>query len=530
MRRKLNPIVIDDFHGGRDGKSNALKLPSTKMQEVENWYVDRDDLVTRNGYLDRLDEVLAGGNALQSIHQHKDNAQSRAIIYTGNGVIYRDDGNARTDITNGLTISNNRDARVQVVNFDGQLIGTDDVNELFHCKDTASLPTTLQDGVQAKNMPTRARSIAVFKEHLFMLNVTFNGADYPFMAQWSDPSADIPLSVWDNNAFNDLNRNHVGMRMVAYQDCLIFFQDQSIHYCYLDPGNIESGFNFRILESEIGLAAVNGVWVTREGTFFISDEGRLFWIAPFTGLQPPRPIYIGKPMEDFMADVNDDRLAYVCAAEIPEIKGVLFGVPYGSNQLTNNRGVFLNYDEWSRVGGDRHPAFSIWSGRGSQEFAFNALSTIRDGNTRRCLGADYGGKIYNMNQGLTDNGTAIRPILTTPQYGDRNTESIWYEVMLTTDNDSEKQVSITQKLYGEEEAFEQVITAGEDADVLAEDSDTGEEGFDLEVDFLGGETSGKVVAEMEGNSLYTELTMEVLSGLPMSLRALVIRREPGSDW
>jgi len=273
----------------------------------------------------------------------------------------------------------------------------------------------------------------------------------------------------------------------------------------------------------VGLASERGYANCQEGTFHIDRDG-FYWMPP----GPPRkPVYVGTPVEDFWDQVNKSKLNLVCATEMPELNGVIFSVPFGAGQATNNRLIYLNYTSWSRFSDEsdsQHPAFAIWGGYTTDVYTFNALETIVDTNDRfRVLGGGYDGRVYLLGETETDEYAGqqynIRARFRTPIIGDPTRELHWDNLILDADLDDVKVLSITQRNYDRPTAVVNDVTSGTSGSVLDE--------FLLDTDSLLDDSSGPIRLDLYGQSRYTELTFEVLDGVPFAAHKLTIHYEPG---
>jgi len=526
MRRLGRPIIVDNFDGGHDDYSDSIAMPRNKMRLLENFLCNRESMDTRPGYASRIAAASLQADGIQRIWPFQDNTQARREIILVNGKCYSYDGTTVTDITGTVTLSGDQDARISCANYDGKMIASDGVNPLVYMSAADASLTTLTAAVGAdRNLPTQVGTVVNYLNYLLLFNIVDREGTYPYRVRWQDPSAASKgaLSTWPTRNHRDFNRGETVMSAAVHGGAVIVWQDFSTHYGAFDPA-ADSPFRWELLDESVGLVAKLGKCATRAGTFFAGYEG-LYWIAPMRKEErvPLKPQYIGTPLEGFWKNVNKGALSGICCAEIPELNGVLFCVPYGANQGTNNRGIFLQYDSWSKTGSTTHPAYAIWSGVDNQPFAFSSLATATISGRRRLVMGDYSGNVWMLGDQdtmTTDNGERIRPIFHTPDYGVPDIESMWIELLMISDHSSEKQWSITQFVFGDEEPSEQVLVSGEDEVVLDE--------FELDVDFLAGDTTGRSTADLEGVSLYTRLHCELLDGLPASIHSLTLRRKNGS--
>jgi hypothetical protein len=188
---------------------------------------------------------------------------------------------------------------------------------------------------------------------------------------------------------------------------------------------------------------------------------------------------------------------------MPEKNGVLFAVPFGASQQNNNRGIFINYEEWTRAGRDTSPAHSVFTGVSAQLFQFNSLATGIFSGRDRLIGGAYDGFVSTLDETTTDYSEGISATLTTPFYsaGGRSVEKLWYELALDIDLELQKSVSVRVRLFNIPTTDTQNYTEGTTGAAVLGTS------FILGNMALSQADFGRIKGRMRGKSRYVELAI-----------------------
>jgi hypothetical protein len=165
-----------------------------------------------------------------------------------------------------------------------------------------------------------------------------------------------------------------GAAIAEYDDHIIVLMEQSMHELYgTYPGD------YRLIDvSDDGCISDRSI-IEHGGILYFMDYG---WIKVYTGSKPSR---IGSEVKAFLDGIALTYKDKVCAGK--NGKYLYWAIPYGA--VTDNN-LLLEYDT----------DFKIWN---VHTIAIAQFITIGE----KCYGVSPTGVIYDMDSGLTDNGTAI---------------------------------------------------------------------------------------------------------------------------
>jgi len=489
-------------------------------------------MVTRGGTQKRHTTALESGAPIQAIQEFWSNTDSNSILVACNGKLFRDDidgDGPDNNLTGSLTLSTSADARFTFVPYDGKMYGSDGVNVPFYLASptTAAVPITDLN----PDAPGRASAMEVFKEQLFLGNFTDfdkTNTERPYGTIHSQPLRDNKLSfLAEEGARNDFNRAYPIRRLIRHgDDVLLIMQRNGMYWAQFSVsaglGSSRTNFTYDELDSRTGLIAEYGATVTPLGTFIVYKDG-VYIIA--SGMPPARPKYAGKPIETFWSGLNRTRKRFICAGEDIENNGVLMCVAHGAS-ATNDKAIFLNYESWSAEGleiNDEHPAYSIYEGNAVQPFAFNCLGTIEDSDGKdRLIGGGYDGFLYTLEEGTDDDGQGYEASFTLPYLGHHSKQLSWHQMIIDADLEDVKNLTVTQRNYDRPIESSQVLQSGTAGTVLDE--------FELDIDFLSSDALGPIRGDMYGESRWTEISVNISSGLPLNVHGILVQYEDGEPW
>tara|TARA_R110000824_G_scaffold135067_1_gene298086 strand:- start:1480 stop:3174 length:1695 start_codon:yes stop_codon:yes gene_type:complete len=548
-----------DFYGGMDDKEDAIEVPTHLMKHVENGWVNRTSIERRRGYKTRFDGELESGRDSLHAHLHFDEVDGivdtkgilQIIAGSGaNGVLYYDNGSTRTDIstTNTVLVENTLDDDIQVTNYNGEMVGCDGVNPMWHSDGTAAGTKTILTDITASTgapFPTKIHCVASFKEHLFIANFTDIDNSYrPYRILINRPG---DITDWPLDTNNDLDRSDRIVAIVPHGEHLLFFMRRNIYWAEYkgSQGFARAPFHFHSLISGVGAISAKSIKHTQQGTFFLSERGGV-WFIPLTETNGAgKAKFVGKPMSKFWGTLTGSKRRRIVAINHINRNSLLWLVPVGTGQVYNNRAIVMNYEEWHRDGpqtsgsrGDIYPAFSFFTGEETSDqntpFRFSTGVEIYDDTegTWETILCNLG-KTYDFDN-PTDpveydatEGNGIRMIVNTPFYspGGRANKKIWRQVTLDASMKLATPISLKQLNYNSPHVITRNPTG------VAYGHTLGSSGtFILGSSILGSNQDGSIIANMEGSSRYTQFVIDtgVLTH-NFSMHGIVLYYTPGGS-
>ena len=267
---------------------------------------------------------------------------------------------------------------------------TDGENPMGYLPDMVA-PLALMSSVNDQ-IPGFAGTVGVLKEHMFWGDFQDFGPGRVHnhdMIIHSDPGEPFRY-LGTSGARNTFNRRRKVVSLIENDtgDIMLAMLARGIHYIALQPalqtGQARTNFYYDQLSGTEGLVGKNAWVSTPVGTFFFGRRG-LYHVGE--GVPPPKPRYVGKPIEKFWKEVlSSGNVDLIQGADLPEISCAMFACPHGKDQVRNNRGLFFNYESWTQWGQDRndlHPAFCVYRGSSTHRAGRRHQSRFRTGPNPR---------------------------------------------------------------------------------------------------------------------------------------------------
>lgn len=539
-----------DFYGGMDDKEDAVEVPTFLMKHIENGWTSRTSIERRKGYAERFAGTLESGRDVLHAHLFFDEVDSivdtKGLLYilegsSDDGVLYYDNGSTRTDIstTNSVKVENDLDTDFQVTNYNGEMVGVDGVNPMWRSDGTASGTNTVKAAITASTnapFPTKIKCVASFKEHLFIGNFTDIDNSYrPYRILINRPG---DLTDWPLDTNNDLDRSDRLVAIVPHGEHLLFFMRRNIYWAeYVgSQGFARSPFHFHSLISGVGAISAKSIKHTQEGTFFLSERGGV-WFVPLTETNGAgKPRFVGKPMTSFWGTLTGSKRRRIVAINHKNRNSLIWLVPVGSGQITNNRAIVMNYEEWHRDGFQNYPAFSFFTGEDtatqSTPFRFSCGTEVYDDTegTWETILCNQG-KVYDFDSTTApvefdvSTGNGIRMIVNTPFYspGGRANKKIWRQITIDASMPQASTISLQQLNYNSP----YIITRSKDGAAYGH---TLGNSFTLGQSILGSSDAGSIIANAEGSSRYTQLVIDTgLIEHAFSMHGIVLYYSPAGS-
>lgn len=343
----------------------------------------------------------------------------------------------------------------------------------------------------------RTLLIFAYKGHLVFLRPTEKGTTHPQRARWS--AAEDPTD-WTNDGFVDAPTLDWIMGADFLGDDLIVFFERSV-WCLKYTSDPDLPFRWEKIVDTEGSYATNSV-------IAFSDEVLTLGPVSFIATDGMDAYSIDKKVPDIVLDINQDKFDYIYSFIIEEMRQIWVSYPTINSTTTSDGIIVLNYedDAWSKY----DLAMSCFGyHEESEEPTFDDVDDPWDSIEWRWddrikqagypinLGGDTSGNIWKLEQGTSDNGSAIAFDLLSGDWNPYYEEGFgcrlgWIDIFVERDPDT----TLTFKAWTDNKS--------EGAYVLSQD---------ITLDDGSGETNiwVRVPINVEGESVTVGITHEAIN-------------------
>ena len=408
------PSVEAGFLGenNRDASTETV-FAKGALAELRNYHMmGRGRLVKRQGWGAYAGtNTLDGTNWLRGLHQYEFGSDNYLIGVAGSKVGKLNTSGSTPDwddITGTLSITDNAPSVRFALFHDGTngcMIGTDGSNPSWYWTGTGDA-TALS--------VTRAKDVATFKQHVFLINTP----DRSTAVRYSDLGS---ITSWPSDNIFDCSRDSEGTGLALHSsETLLAFHERSIHrinFDYGGAGAITSFFTNQLVDGSVGTKATNSIVTSRGITYFANDDG-IFMVG-----DPQQPaVYISRSIEDYWGKLGHNHKEKVVAFERGEPwNEIVFLVTAGDQVTKHNAAIIFNTEHAKLYGAEN--AFSIFEneeGDGADMmFVVGVNYREHSSNKDKTLVGMYDGVLAhawgddNGQSSFSDGGTAVRSTLKT---------------------------------------------------------------------------------------------------------------------
>lgn len=318
---------------------------------------------------------------------------TRLIAAAGTSLVKMNtDGSDWTSIKGALALTSGQNNLFSFCVLNDHIIGTNGVDQLFRFSD-ATDPAVVLGGTP----PTKAVAVATFQNRVLAVNVT--NAAGKGKVQWCTlNNPDDWTSSGSGTASPILNGGQElrGIGIVGNEGFV--FYERAIFRIY-PTGDAKSPFGFPDHAAKIGcLSPQSIVAVEDRGLIFFANQLGIYRMAAPSYI----PERISQRIDDTWGTINKTRIRRIVAGHLANFNEVWFSISVGSG-TTNSLILIYDYDRdtWSSAVGPNA----------------NWLGTFVDssGDVRLCHG-DYNGRVFTLESGTDDDGTAIDAFVTSKAF------------------------------------------------------------------------------------------------------------------
>ena len=504
MNFTLPSIGVNNFSGGLNDAKNQFALKGNQLSEAWNVVVYQKSIEKRPGYTPRIATAMSGATTVTGVGQFRDSSYTRRFVCTHNGTLYLDNAGtwAEKMPSSGVTISTS--ALCSLIPAERAIVGVDQTNPPFIYNGTGDCSVL--------NPNINRASCGMFHKGFFILgDTTWTGT-----REYSTVRNSILGNVQNfEDGKSDTNRKSQVRCLIPTADYGLIFLDDEVWYMVFSPSESFT-FSYKVLDPGVGIvgpmAACN---VPGQATFFWGrGQGKH---GPYIISEDPlsKPRYVGDRISQFIDGIDTNYLANIVTVSFPSKYGVLFNVPYGSSQATNNYAIFYNYAD---------DAFSIWKNP-TAAYAFASGVVVDDSDSADWLYCGgYDGLVQKVGTGVADNGNGYTSEVWTPWYGKMGVENLWLQLRLYMDLGQRKTLSVKSRFFNQSAEYSQAIVGGAPGTPIGE--------FIIGVSALAGEASGVLVGDIYGEtSEFIQVgIMDETINESFRLHGLGVTYERASSW
>ncbi len=463
------------------GLNDQAGLFGLKQGEFSTFYnaVTRAGAVRRRfGYEPRIATAITGAAKVTGISAFIDSGLNNTFVAVSSGKVYEDVSGSWTERSTGTPFSTSNPTSITQV---GRNIVLSDQTNIPRIWNGVSAVDVLHKDLR------NANCVGSHKGQLFVGSPTWESTREFASVRWF--SRDDPTVFTGKSDLNGTGQPLAIMSTGEEQGgAVIVFMSNAIWKGVYSPGtsgSAGSGFEYSFdpIDDGIGIVGANAAARVPGKRIFFWGHGEGAPPGPYVMGEDPitKPVYIGRRIEAFIAGIDKTQQSIITVFPVPGQKCVLFNVPWGSNQSTNNYAVYYNWEEDS---------FAIFKGCDAQAFAFSAGASVEQaGPTFKCYAGDYAGMVYEVGTGLRDNGQAIETEIWTGWLGGGGTERKWLSLVLDMELGTTKTLQVRYRLYGKAYEPTDTLTGGSVGDTIGES-------FTIGVSAIAGENTGRLVGDI----------------------------------
>jgi hypothetical protein len=188
-------------------------------------------------------------------------------------------------------------------------------------------------------------------------------------------------------------RGDIGSGMCQFGDELIVTTRRSVHK-FTKTGVSTTPFTRREIASHVGNVAPRGMVMMDNGILFVDYSGIYFYDGALLTLA-------SKDIPGTWDDVNKEYVSGITAVNYKAKNWVVFAVPYGQGQATNN--LFLVYDYLESTPANGNFVWYMFDNATAQSMGIFRNSSLVD----EWWTGDNSGRIFKQDTGTNDNGSAF---------------------------------------------------------------------------------------------------------------------------
>ena len=484
---QLPSLTVPGFSGLND-QEGVFGLKATELSVCNNMVCKGGAARRRFGYTRRI-ATAQGSTRVTGLGGFRDIDLTRTFVMVTGGKLYEDVSGTWTERSSGTPFDTTAHATLATVG-----------RNIVVCDQNANTPLIWNGSAAPSTLNvdiTKANCVGSHRGFLFVGSPTVTGQlasastrEFSTVRHCDDPSRPTVFSAGKS----DLNLTGQVLAIMSTGDSEgdvgLIFLDDAIWYARYSPSAAGVGagtytFDYQPLDPGTGIVGPKAVCRVPGRRIFFWGQGEQ-GTGPYMITEKPimAPRYIGRRIETFLSGMDKTQLSGVEVFSVPGQNCVLFCVPYGSSQTTNNYGVYYNWVD---------DTFAIFKGSSQKAFAFASAVTVQDSDaTFQTYAGDYAGLVYKMGVGFRDDGQAIESEMWTAWLGRAGVENAWLSMVLNMQLSNQKTIEAHYRMFAKRDEVLQSLTGGAAGDPI-------ETSFAVGLSAIVGQTTGRLVGDIYGD-------------------------------
>jgi len=390
-------------NGGLNTKSSPLFLKDNESPDCQNVYFDTDGaIIKRNGSVQITPEhqiippdfSATPEHTITGVYYYYKKDATDYLVFTEGPAVYKIDDIEGTPehITGDHFIGPyalNTNGLYDFETYLDTVIATDGEDPPWKWTGTGSItplggPIDDNTGVRP-NVPyglTTAKYVCLFKDRLFLANVTVSSTTYPSRVYFSAIGS---ISNWSATDFININTNDgqiiTGMEVLG--DRLVIFKTNSIYNVFY-TGSTDVPFYVQKSDSDVGCISGYSIQNIKNNLIFLSADG----IYAYDGVSS---IKLSDRITPTLQNYNESRYQYAVSANYRP-KNQYWITMTTSSGTTNSEVIIWDY---------YHNAFTKYKG-----LPISSLALVFTSNGDRLYSGGYEGNLDRQDYGTSDGGTS----------------------------------------------------------------------------------------------------------------------------
>lgn len=394
MASKLKVFPIKSHVGGLNVYANATQVKDNESPEMVNIvFKGLTGITGRQGFIKLLQEEKEAGKKIQGMFSYITNSVNE-ILFVTNGKLYKYNGAGGANLISGGTFSST--ANVNACQIGNRLYFADGITNLCYY-DGTNISTT---GINAA--PTKIKQLIKYNQRLYCNSSDQNSRVYYGKKMSSDGSATDTgdFSSGADSGYFDFGLGQEVVGFAKRENYLYVFNKNQINQItpVVSSGTLDH--QQTIVSNALGCRAPRSIENVENDVYFV--DSTVYSLGEVANYSTLRTTNVSAKVSELFANMNQASIDNVSTIYYDKEETILIAVQVGETSNDHIVAYQLGYKGWI-----------YWD-----SIKANSFLDYVDANNIKHLyfGSDYNGYIYEMYQGLNDDGVAINKRYKTKQF------------------------------------------------------------------------------------------------------------------